>query len=143
MRVIFDLEGTLIDGPSRTVFDGVERLLSSLQDRGAILYLWTGAHSSVKGLLNELGLAKYFRDFCFCDMEYPKPDPRGPLSLLDFDPNDRLVVIGDTRYDYKGARGLRAQFIGAGWSGIDVEMALKDMGVDQVAAAPLEVLKFI
>lgn len=143
MQIIFDLEGTLLDGAARAIFPGVIDLLKTLQEKEITLYLWTGAQSSVRPLLVRQGLASYFRDFCFCDIKYPKPDSRGPDDLLDFDKSGDLFVIGDTRNDLKGANNLGATFIAACWSDADIETRLKSLGAEKFAHSPMRVLDFL
>jgi len=143
LQIIFDLEGTLIDGAERTSFNGVSDLLEILAADGHTLYLWTGAHRSVKPLLVELGLTSYFRDFCFCDIPYPKPDARGPAGLLDFNLREKALVVGDSRYDLVGAQNLGADFVAACWSDPDIERRLKELGATMFAHTPNDILNFV
>ena len=66
MRIVFDLDNTLVDEMGKYSRPGVVELLEKLKIDGHRLSVWTSStRKKALTVLNDLGLRKYFTDFIF------------------------------------------------------------------------------
>ncbi len=101
------------------VVEGVEELLLKLQDWGITLGMATNRGNFTANLiLDWVGVSHYFKALIGGDdVERTKPDPEPFLKvmeLLGVSP-DKVVVVGDTRFDIEGGKRAGAKTILANW----------------------------
>jgi phosphoglycolate phosphatase len=92
---------------SMSLFEGVPRLLSELEQRGHMLAVATGkTRAGLDRALAASGLGVHFRASRCADETSPKPHPAMLLELmkeLGTDPQ-RMLMVGDTSHDLEMAR---------------------------------------
>lgn len=94
---------------SYRLFDGILELLDSLHYLGFRLHLWTARDEySARKIMQVHGLEKFFVSFSFATEEDSKPHPKS----LKFDwvsaGKNKVIMIGDTSSDIKGAQNIGA-----------------------------------
>lgn len=127
------------------LFDGVKELLGELSKSQFLLYVWTGRdRKTTLEILKALGVAQMFLDFRCIDDTISKPHPQGLYEMLgrDCDPS-KVVVIGDSFTDIRGAKNFGCLSIGANWSSHTSAFALEEEGADHVVDGPMDCLKII
>ncbi len=100
-------------------YDGIPAVLTTLQERGRRLALYTGAsHRSALLRLSATGLLGFFDEILGGDeVEKHKPHPAGlHLILKKFRcPLERAIYVGDTSSDIKMARAAGIKSAGVMW----------------------------
>ena len=127
-------------------YEGIHELLKKLQEKGIKL-----AIDSNKGDREVNGLiAKNFPDIEFVEVMgerkgiVHKPDPQGPLMILDKMglKKEEVVYVGDSDIDIFTAKNTGMRSIGCLW-GFRDEKTLKEAGADFIAERPEEILEYV
>lgn len=132
-------------GLSYDLFPGIKDLLLELGKANFLLYVWTGRdRKTTLEILKKLDVAKYFLDFRCVDDTTPKPHPQGIFELVGNDcPKDKVIVIGDSYTDIRGARSFGCQSIGCTWSEYANHGQLENEGADFIVNEPKDCLDII
>ncbi|MCF8059462.1 MAG: HAD-IA family hydrolase [Bacteriovoracaceae bacterium] len=100
------------------IVPGTIEFIKRLHDLEMATYVWTGRdqHSGMK-VFNGLGLTPLFHDMQFRDTSKAKPHPEGlELMLGDIDKR-KIVLIGDSEVDIKGAQAFGIPCVIVDWFG--------------------------
>ena len=125
------------------VYDGVAAALDQLRARGDRLFVATSKREvDARRVVEHFGLGRYF------DGVYgAQPDGRGAaknevlaaaIAGARLEAAQRIVMIGDRRYDALGARAVGIPAIGALW-GYGDRAELTEAGADPIIASPREI----
>lgn len=99
------------------LFDGMEHVLSTLKDNGVRLAVCSSKHEEIATrVVQSLNVHRYFERICGSTVDgsrKEKPDliPYALKELKSTDA-DRVVMIGDTKFDAVGANVCNVDFIG-------------------------------
>lgn len=110
---LYDTEGE----PRNRLFDGIEELLEKLRDSDAGVAICSSKNQrSVERVSGFLDIVKYFDALCGSDGTPERKEKEDvipyALGVLGSNSGDRVVLIGDTHFDAKGARLSGVDFIG-------------------------------
>ena len=98
------------------LFPEIKELLSACEKENWAQYVWTGRDRvTTLEILKTLGIMPYFYDIRTATDGIPKPHPQGMEDLLPGRDKKRIVLIGDSGADQKGAKNFGCHFIGAAW----------------------------
>lgn len=127
-----------------SLYPGISELLEKLKSEYN-LYVWTARdRRSTLFILKDLGIAKYFLDFsCVDDPVSPKPMPDGISHMLGEVDRSKVVVIGDSPGDLRGASAFGAKSIAACWDHPDFYESCDQYGADFKVTSPLDCLSII
>lgn len=96
--------------PEKNILD----TLRKLKEMGIFLSVFTNRGSSLKYLLENFGMAKYF-DFTVnaFDVVNPKPDPEGLYKIFEYFSltNEDSIFVGDSMNDYIPAKETNTSFV--------------------------------
>lgn len=129
------------------LYDGMERLLTRLKQAGKYLILATSKPEeyAVK-ILKTLHLYHYFDDICGATFDGSRDDKESVIryaleknSITDL---DRVVMVGDRKYDIWGAKAVGIASIGVLY-GFGSRKELAEAGADQIAATVEELYDVI
>ncbi len=126
------------------LYPGIKELLDELKKEYQ-LYVWTARdRRSTLFILRDLGVVEYFLDFsCVDDDNAPKPMPDGIERMVgDFD-KSKVVVIGDSPGDIRGAKAYGAKSIAACWDHPEFYENSDNYGADFKTRDPLDCLSII
>lgn len=128
------------------LYQGVAPLLTALQAHGLIMNVLSNKPDD----FTRLCVSTFLRDWSFQEVvgQRPemarKPDPAGALYIaekLGLSPST-ILYLGDTATDMRTAVAAGMHPVGALWGFRDAE-ELQTAGAEELAAQPLEVLKFM
>ena len=127
-------------------YEGMHEVLRTLQDKGIKLAINSNKGD---GVVKNL-IAKNFPDIDFVEVMgeregiVHKPDPQGPLMILDKMglKNEEVVYVGDSDVDIYTAKNSGFRSIGCLW-GFRDEKTLKEAGADLIVSKPEEILKYV
>lgn len=126
------------------LFDGIKELILKLEELGYRLYVWTARdRASTLSILKSLDVAKHFYDFRCMDDTIPKPHPMGLDELVGEFDRSKIMMIGDSPTDIRGAKSFGCRSIGALWCSFSNEENLREMEADFLAKSPLDCLEII
>ncbi|MBT7608894.1 MAG: HAD family hydrolase [Bacteriovoracaceae bacterium] len=98
------------------LFPEVKELLMACEKEEWALYVWTGRDRvSALEILKALGIMPYFWDIRTASDGIPKPHPMGMEELVGEQDKKKVVLIGDSGADLRGAENFGCHFIGATW----------------------------
>tara|TARA_R110002072_G_scaffold64203_4_gene159596 strand:+ start:40127 stop:40783 length:657 start_codon:yes stop_codon:yes gene_type:complete len=105
------------EGKKVTPFPMATRLLTSLEEVGYDLYLWTARdRASTLQVMENHGMTRFFKDIrCADDTALSKPSPQGMEELVGKLDKSKVCLIGDSEADKKGAQNFGCDFLGACW----------------------------
>lgn len=129
------------------VYDGMENLLTRLKQAGKYLIVATSKPEELAlRVLESFHLEHYFDDICgatFDDKRASKDAViRYALEKNSITNLDRVVMVGDRKYDILGARAVGIASIGVLY-GFGSEAELKEAGADRIAATVDDVYDII
>ncbi|MCB2261660.1 MAG: HAD-IA family hydrolase [Candidatus Thiosymbion ectosymbiont of Robbea hypermnestra] len=121
------------------LFPGAQELLDWLLERGFLLAVATG--KSRRGLdlvFDETGLADRFHTTRCADESHSKPHPEMLLQIMDELGVDgaRTLMIGDTEYDMRMARGAGTDALAVGYGVHERERLLAQRPLDCLGSLP-------
>ena len=109
------------------LFDGVERMLQSLRDKGIKVALATNAYRvSTMEALEHLNIDSYFDDIvCYDEVENGKPEPDMILALLNRNNPKRAIFVGDSDRDMLAAKAANLEFLRVAFGSKEVNSITK------------------
>lgn len=110
---LYDVDGLR----QNKLFDGIEETLKKLKEGGIRLAVCSSKHEAIATQVVELlGVYEYFDKICGSTIDGTRKEKEDlipyALSKLEADPSARVVMIGDTKFDCKGAVHCKVDFIG-------------------------------
>lgn len=125
-------------------YPGVEELLSRLRQQGHKLYIATSKpeHMSIE-ILEHFGLAKYFNRICGATLDGSRSKKADIISyLLQTEPAQDVIMVGDTAYDVIGAKAHGFPAIGIAWGYGKIE-DMESAGAIAIAQSMEELFELI
>ncbi|TAH69577.1 MAG: HAD family hydrolase [Anaerolineaceae bacterium] len=129
------------------LYDGMERLLTRLKQAGKYLIVATSKpeESAIK-VLKSFHLDHYFDDICgatFDESRSSKDDViRYALERNSITNLDRVIMVGDRKYDIIGAKKIGIASIGVLY-GFGSEEELREAGADRIATTVEDIYDII
>lgn len=125
------------------LFDNVENILKSLQDKQIRLHLWTARdlESTMKHLKTH-NMFQFFNSIHCCDYESTKPNPLNFKSIDLINPRNS-ILIGDSITDIQGAKNLNIFSAGATWDPHSCKNTLIHAGADMLFSEISDLLKIV
>jgi len=129
------------------LYDGMENLLTKLKQAGKYLIVATSKPEdfAVK-ILERFHLDHYFDDICGATFDRSRTDKEAVIryaleknAITDF---DKVVMVGDRKYDILGAKAVGIASIGVLY-GFGSKEELEKVGADYIAATVEEVYDII
>ncbi len=116
------------DAPPTQTFDGVERTLAAIAERGLPMAVATGKNRA--GLDRELGhtgLGSYFAATRCADETRSKPHPQMLLELLDHAgvPAEHAILVGDSHWDMKMAAAASVRSVAVSYGAQPLDRLLE------------------
>lgn len=121
---LYDVDGL----KQNKLFDGIEDVLKACHENGIKLAVCSSKHEAIATeVVRMLGVYDYFDKICGSTIDGSRKEKEDlipyALSKLEAKGNERVVMIGDTKFDAKGAVCCGVDFIGVTYGYGD----LKDM----------------
>lgn len=140
---LYDVDGLR----QNKLFDGIEETLKILKDNGVRLAVCSSKHEAIATQVVELlGVYEYFDKICGSTIDGTRKEKEDlipyALEKLGADETDRVVMIGDTKFDCKGAVYCCVDFIGVTY-GYGTLSDMKAQGGTVFAQTPLQLLEYI
>lgn len=129
------------------VYDGMESLLSRLKQAGKYLIVATSKPEELAvKVLESFHLEHYFDDICGATFDDRRASKDAVIKYA-MEKNsitnlDRVVMVGDRKYDILGAKAVGIASIGVLY-GFGSEEELRDAGADHIAATVDEIYDII
>lgn len=128
-----------------SVYAGIIEALTALSEIGCRLFVATSKNEiDARRIVAHFGLARYFHEIYGAQVGGGRADKTELLRYLlgreriAPDPN-RVVMIGDRKFDCEGAGGVGIAMIGALWGYGDAE-ELKNAGANLTIGAPAQIV---
>lgn len=120
------------------LYDGMERLLTNLKQAGKYLVVATSKPEEMaEKILKGFHLEHYFDDICGATLDSSRADKesviRYALEKNSITELDRVVMVGDRKYDIIGAKAVGIASIGVLY-GFGSKEELTEAGADYIAA---------
>lgn len=130
-----------------SLFEGMEELLKELQNCGAKLAVATSKYEPfAEDVVNIIGASQYFHRICGSNLDGSRKDKKDIVAYagkeLGLDEKAKMVLVGDTFYDTKGALESGIDFIGVTY-GYGKEELMREYGGVNFADSPMDILKFL
>jgi phosphoglycolate phosphatase len=98
------------------LFPEIQDLLIACEKEEWAMYVWTGRdRTTTLEILKALGIMTYFWDVRTATDGIPKPHPMGMEEMVGDFEKSKIILIGDSGADSKGAENFGCHFIGATW----------------------------
>ena len=100
------------------VYPGMDKVLQQLKEKGCRIYVATSKPEHMaKHILEHFGLAQYFDLICGATVDSSRDSKSKVIQyLLDqIEPDNSIVMVGDTHYDVEGAAACHIPTIGVDW----------------------------
>ena len=126
-------------------YPGIRQLLETLQNHGHKLYVATSKPEGMSiDILNHFDLAKYFTKICGASMDFSRNTKEAVIAYLleSTGEKDRMVMVGDTKFDILGAKHHGIPAIGVSWGYGKVE-EMEAAGAAAIAHDPAELLSLL
>ena len=117
------------------MFEGVEEMLSALDERGHFLAIATGkGRQGLDAVLEETGLKHYFHATRTADETISKPHPQMLHELLNYFglESNEAIMIGDTEYDLQMARNAKMDSLAVSYGVHELERLLEQQPISCV-----------
>ena len=129
------------------LYDDMEDVLKTLKDSGVKLAVCSSKHEDIATLVvKKLGVYDYFCDVCGSAVDSSRKEKQElipyALSKVDSKDTDRVVMIGDTKFDAIGAKLCNVDFIGVTY-GYGATCDMVDAGASTFAHTPKDLLPLI
>ena len=123
---------------------GTKEFIKEIQGLNMATYVWTGRdRASGIQVLDGLGLSELFVAMEFRDTSSPKPNPAGLEVMLPNIPKEKILLIGDSIVDIKGAQAFGIKCLIVDWFGGDNHRELIEAGAAAVVTTHEETMAFI
>lgn len=129
------------------LFDGIKEVLDTLKENNIKIAICSSKTEHLaKAVLDFLGITEYFSAVCgsLPDGTRKEKEELIPYALdtLGINDNSKAVLVGDTKFDAKGARLTGTDFIGVSYGYGTIEQ-MKSEGAINIASNAKEILKYI
>ncbi len=105
MKIVFDMDNTLIDETGATVRPGIITLLKELKRNGHILVLWTSStRERARLILHEQALRRFFTHFIY--RENYDPEMRGRRKDLALIGGDFIIDDDPDEIEFNMRKGI-------------------------------------
>ncbi len=126
------------------LFDGIDTVLKTLKENGVRLAVCSSKHEAIATQVVELlGVYDYFDKVCGSTIDGTRKEKEElipyALSKLSAKGDERVVMIGDTKFDCKGAVHCGVDFIGVTY-GYGTLSDMKNAGGTVFADTALDIL---
>ncbi len=140
---LYDIEGL----KRNELFDGIEDVLKALKENGVKLAICSSKHEAIAGeVVKLLGVYDYFDKICGSTIDGSRKEKEElipyALSKLCAKESDKVVMIGDTKFDCKGALHCKVDFVGVTY-GYGTKKDMEDAGAKIFAQTPRELHKYL
>ena len=128
-----------------TPYPGVEEMLKALSDGGHRLYIATSKPEGMSvEILEHFGLAKYFTKICGATMDKSRSSKDAVIAYLleETGEKDRMIMVGDTKFDILGAKVHGIPAIGVAWGYGEVQ-DMVEAGAVGIANTTEELLQML
>ncbi len=101
-----------------TPYPGIRELLEALKAEGYTLYVATSKPEQMSiDILEHFDLAKYFDKICGATMDTSRTNKEAVIAYLlkENCASDKILMVGDTKYDIIGAKAHGIPAIGVSW----------------------------
>ena len=101
-----------------SVYPGLDHVLKSLKEYGCRVYVATSKPEHMaKHILEHFNLAQYFDLICGASEDSTRDSKSEVIQyLLDqIEPDESIIMVGDTHYDVEGAAAFHIPTIGVDW----------------------------
>ncbi|MGN0452808.1 MAG: HAD hydrolase-like protein [Ruminococcus sp.] len=142
-REIYVSEGE----PRNRCYDGIKELLQKIKETGTKAAICSSKHQlQVENVCSAMGIADCFTALCGSDASQGRLEKEEvipyAISALGGGTSKRVVMIGDTCYDAKGARLMGVDFIGVTY-GYGTEETMRKEGAEIFAKSPRELERIL
>ena len=129
------------------LYDGIEELLTALKDSNAKIAVATSKYEPfAEDVIKIIGAYDYFDKICGSNLDGSRKDKKDIVEYarkeLGLSENDKMVLVGDTFYDTKGALAAGIDFIGVNY-GYGNKNLMVESGGKNFADTPMDILKFL
>ncbi len=129
-RRIYDSEGKFINKP----YDGIKEALAKIKASGTKLAVATSKYEKfAEEIVEYLGLSPYFDCVCGSLLDGSRKDKKDiipyAVNRLNGDFSQRIVMVGDTYFDARGARLCNIDFVGVKYGYGDIDLMKKEGAV--------------
>lgn len=141
-RRIYDTKGKFIN----KVYDGIKPALKSLKGAGVKVAVATSKYEKfAQEIVDYLGLKSYIDRVCGSKLDGTRKDKKDiipyAVEALGGKMTDKILMIGDTYFDAKGARLCGVDFLGVTYGYGNVE-AMRAEGAVDFVNNPLEIANY-
>ena len=145
-REYYDTRGKFVN----KAYGGIKELLKKIREEGCKIAVCSSKYETFAGEIIEiLGLEEYFDAVCGSTLDGSRKDKKDliPYAVKSLGGNleeecDKVVMIGDTYFDARGALQTGVDFIGVTYGYGSVEQ-MKNDGATNFAESPSDILKFL
>ncbi|MBE6824606.1 MAG: HAD family hydrolase [Ruminococcaceae bacterium] len=137
-----------IDGLKRNeLFEGIDDVLKKLKENGVKLAICSSKHEAIATeVVKLLGVYDYFDKVCGSTIDGSRKEKEElipyALNKLCAKDSDKVAMIGDTKFDCRGALHCCVDFIGVTY-GYGTLKDMKDAGGKMFAHTPQELHKYL
>lgn len=129
------------------LYDGIEELLIALKDSDAKIAVATSKYEPfAEDVIKIIGAHDYFDKICGSNLDGSRKNKKDIVEYarkeLGLSENDKMVLVGDTFYDTKGALAAGIDFIGVNY-GYGNKALMVESGGKNFADTPMDILKFL
>lgn len=140
---LYDVDGLR----QNKLFDGIEEVLSSCKENGIKIAVCSSKHEAIATqVVKLLGVYDYFDEICGSTIDGSRKEKEEliPYALKKLGANgeQRVVMIGDTKFDAKGAVHCNVDFIGVTY-GYGKLSDMKEAGGKVFAETPQKLQKLL
>lgn len=126
------------------IIEGTKEFIEKLHRANMSTYVWTGRDEfSGMKVFDALGLTNLFSEMQFRDTSRAKPDPEGLEIMLGSIDKDKILLIGDSIVDIKGAKAFGISCLIVDWFDGDDHKELLEAGASAVVSTHEDALSFI
>jgi phosphoglycolate phosphatase-like HAD superfamily hydrolase len=126
------------------IISGTKDFIKSIQSHEMKTYVWTGRdEASGRKVLDALGLSELFVAMEFRDTSKAKPNPAALEIMIIRVDKEKILLIGDSEVDIKGAEAFGIKCLIVDWFNGDNHEQLLQAGAAAVVTTHEDALKFI
>ncbi len=128
-----------------TPYPGIRELLEALRAEGHTLYVATSKPEQMSiDILEHFDLAKYFNKICGATMDTSRTNKEAVIAYLlaENKASDKILMVGDTKFDILGAKAHGIPAIGVSW-GYGAVSDMVDAGAAAIADTTEQLLELI
>ncbi len=142
-REIYNSEGKY----KNRLYPGIEELLKELSKSDAKIAVATSKYEPfAEDVVEIIGASKYFDKICGSNLDGSRKEKKDIINYartkLGLNENAKMVLVGDTFYDTKGALSAGIDFIGVNYGYGDKKL-MTEAGGKNFADTPMDILKFL